>query len=106
MTDLRARLTDALAEHFGISKLGHRSIEEFVAGLSSLTDIAIVELPEINSQTNNSWYFDDGSAVWFDNTGGVRVRGTIASGPRCLSDPRALAAALLAAANTAEQQHD
>ncbi len=97
---IRARLIKALYD-YGCDP---EDAAELADVLLTLPDITIVKLPPINSQTGNSWYCADGSAVWFDNKGGIRVRGTSTSGPQCLSDPRGLAAALLAAANTAEKE--
>jgi hypothetical protein len=113
MTDLRARLENALAEHFGISELGHRSIVEFVEALPSLPGIAVVELPEPDYE--NHWDIPScGEFNGIRSTGDSVISVEIAEegiephifGEQTPLESRLFAAALLAAANTAEQQHD
>jgi hypothetical protein len=108
MTDLRARLTDALVEHgYYLGFSCNKSVRESTAGaiadvLLSLDDIAIVELPQAvpHSVGPFTTYFpqnvavtDDGKVWDSDMTVGVKTA-------------REIAAALLAAAKTAEEQHD
>lgn len=110
MTDIRQRLTDALRHQWVPSHVVYGSDEpvgfsseqewaEHVADvLLSLPDIAIVELPEPDEGETREWSTDSWY-VWLDRGNRVTV-----SNRAHLTEPRALAAALLAAADAAERE--
>lgn len=104
MTDIRTRLADALAAHRlmnarceGCGESAKYESLHQADVLLSLPGIAIVELPERNDK--GGWSCGcDGQRVWVDHQDSC-VRHL---GETRLHNPRALAAALLAAANAAE----
>lgn len=121
MSDLRARLADALRKHRGFpahcvcgweSKDGWKSTSEkhehHLAGvLLSLPGIAIVELPEPNSSRRPAFDGKDDDR-WFTPLGQVTRWGTLIQRSDGVTarpaEARAVAVALLAAANAAEQE--
>lgn len=100
MGDIRTRLADALRDQFRAPPLQL----DYAAGvLLSLPGIAIIELPESPDFTyrngDQCWRGDEWSVV-SGSIKGVEIRSYIGIS---IADARALAAALLAAANAAEQ---
>jgi hypothetical protein len=96
MTGVRTRLADAIDKH-ALQNHGVIVPRELADVLLSLPDIAIVELPEANDK--GGWPCGcDGTRVWLDHRD-LCVR-TICQNR--VHNPRAFAAALLAAANAAE----
>jgi hypothetical protein len=103
MSDLRARIADALCAFLAdYNNTGVVHLTEGVDRLLSLPGIAIVELPD--AQQDNEFY-----QIWFTKCGNVLIskdqnKLIFKEWHRTPSDLRTLAAALLAAADSAEAQ--
>lgn len=125
MSDIRARLTEALRQHqfweANHASIGHEAhcrcgerplnwvywTSHLADMLLSLPGIAIVDLPPVTIQrdTYSSWLFTDAggeveSVTWPAADDEIAVSGI---GSYTVSEARIFAAALLAAANAAEQ---
>jgi hypothetical protein len=108
MTDIHARLTDALPKYLrllGISKDDAPNAAEYLAdALVSLPGIAIVELPEANSATG-CWSISTHKDLRVEHGEVVQILPRSSGMTESYRSPdlvRKIAAALLAAANAAE----